>query len=208
MQSLTGRSITMARPDAREIDPITDLPEMLARITRFNGAVPGGILSVAQHCVMMADVVIEEVGDANLAALALLHDGHEYIWGNITTPQAEGLDEIAIELHGKNFAGVISAVIAEAKRRADAAIFRACGVPYPPTAEQVRAIKSYDLRMLATERRHLLITSNKRWGARIEQAKPLAMRGAIKLWPIAKAAEEYRDRLRRLCPAVARKSSR
>lgn len=207
MQSLSGRSITMSRPDAREIDPVLDLPEMLARITRFNGAVPGGIYSVAQHCVMMADAVIDETGDAELAALALLHDAHEFIWGDIITPQTEGLDEIAVETQGSQLAGVIPAVIAEAKRRGDAAIFRACGVPFPPTPDQVRAIKAYDLRMLATEWRQLLATCPRRPPAAVERVQPIRMRGGIALWSIAKAAEEYRRRLVELCPAVARKSS-
>lgn len=207
MQSLTGRAITMARPEAREIDPLVDMPEMLARICRYNGAVPGGILSVAQHCAMMSDAILDETGDADLAAIALLHDAHEFIWGDITTPQAEGLAEIARELFGDVEADAIPMVIAAAKKRADAAIFRACGVPFPPSEAQLRVIKAFDLRMLATEKRQVLAVCGRRWAAAVERAQPIRMKGGLTLWPIARAADEYRRRLKTLCPALVRRSS-
>lgn len=203
MQTLSGRAVTMARPEPREIDPLLDMPEMLARIPRFNGAVPGGNFSVAQHSVVIADAILEDSGDADTAAVGLLHDGHEYVWGDWTTPAQDGLAEIETELYGDSRIG---AVIREAKGRADQAIFRACGVPWPPTPQQVRTVKLYDLRMLATERRQLLSPCGKRWSAVIEKAEPLKIRGALSPWSIAKAAEEFRNRLVQLCPAVNRKS--
>lgn len=209
MQSLTGRAITMAAPQAAEIDPLVDLPEQLARICRYNGAVPGGQFSVAQHCALMADAILDETGDAELARIGLLHDAHEYVWGDITTPQVEGLDEIAVEMFdgsGLPVRAIIPAVIAEAKKRADAAIFRACGVPLP-TVAQARAIKVWDLRMLATEKRQLLASCPRRWAAAVEKAEPIRMRGGMTLWSVARAADEYRRRLKQFCPALARRSS-
>lgn len=204
MQTLTGRALTMAQPAPREIDPLLDIPEMLARIARFNGAVPGGVYSVAQHSVHIADAILDDTGDADTAAIGLVHDAHEYIWGDVTTPAQDGLSEIEAELYGDSR---FEAVLREAKRRADQAIFRACGIPWPPTQQQLRTVKAYDLRMLATERRQLLSPCGKRWPAAIEKAPPLRMRGGISIWPVARAAEEFSDRLRRLCPAVARSSS-
>lgn len=206
MQSLTGRAITMAAPQAAEIDPLVDLPEQLARICRYNGAVPGGQFSVAQHCALMADAILDETGDAELARLGLLHDAHEYVWGDITTPQVEGLVEIAAELFGDVEAEAIPDTIAAAKHRADVAIFRACGVPLP-TEAQARAIKVWDLRMLATEKRQLLATCPRRWAAAVEKAEPIRMRGGMTLWSVARAADEYRRRLKQFCPALARRSS-
>jgi hypothetical protein len=203
MQTLSGRSVTIAKPDAREIDPLLDLPEMLARIPRFNGAVPGGNYSVAQHSVIIADTILEDGGDVDTAAVGLLHDGHEYVLGDWTTPAQEGLGEIETELFGDSR---VAAIIREAKSRIDAAIFRACGVPWPPTPQQIRTVKTYDLRILATERRQLLSPSGKRWSAVIEKAEPIKMRGALTPWPIARAADEFRTRLVQLCPAVNRKS--
>ncbi|MEP9397953.1 hypothetical protein [Mesorhizobium sp. KR2-14] len=203
MQTLSGRAITMAKPNAREIDPLLDLPEMLARIPRFNGAVPGGHYSVAQHSVMIADTILDDGGDADTAAVGLLHDAHEYIWGDLTTPAQDGLSEIEKELFGDSR---VEAVIREAKRRADEAIYRACGVPWPPAPQQVRTVKAYDMRMLATERRQLLSPCGRRWNAAIEKAEPLKMRGRLSPWSIARSADEFRNRLGQLCPAITRKS--
>lgn len=204
MQTMTGRAITMAAPAAKDIDPLLDLPDMLASIPRFNGAVPGGHYSVAQHCCLIADIILDDGLDAETAALGLLHDGHEYVWGDWTRPAQEGLAEIEAELYGDSR---VEAVIAEAKARTDRAIFKACGLPVP-TSHRVRMVKAYDLRMLATERLQLMAPSVRRWGALVENAEPLRMRGGIRPWPIARAADEYRDRLRQLCPAVARQSER
>lgn len=203
MQTLSGRSITMAKPEAREIDPLLDLPEMLARVPRFNGAVPGGHYSVAQHSVLISDTILDDGGDPDTAVVGLLHDAHEYIWGDMTTPAKEGFAEIEVELFGDSR---IEAVIREAKIRADAAIFRACGVPWPPPPQITRTVKTYDVRMVATERRQLLSPSGKRWNAVIERAEPLRMRGGLSLWSIAKAADEFRNRLAQLCPATTRKT--
>ncbi len=204
-QTISGRHVTIARPEAREIDPLTDLPEQLARIGRYNGAVPGGMLSVAQHCVMISDAILDETGDADLAAIGLLHDAHEYIIGDITIPIVDGLAEIEAELRGPD-SGVVRQVIREAKWRGDAAIFAACGVPFPPSDRQRQIVKGYDIRMLVTERRQLLASSPRRWAAIYDRAKPITMRGGLKLWPIAVAADEYRNRLRVLCPAVNRRA--
>lgn len=204
MQTLSGRSVTMSRPYAHEVDPLLDLPETLARIPRFNGGVPGGNYSVAQHSCLIADAILDEGGDVDTAAVAILYDAHKYLWGDITTPARNGLAEIEAEMFGDSRVG---SVIAEAKARGDQAIFKACGVPWPPTPQQLRTVHTFDLRMLATERRQILSPSGKRWSAAVEHAAPIAMRGGIKIWSIAKAADEYRERLMQFCPAVARKSS-
>lgn len=67
-----------------------------------------------------------------------------------------------------------------------------------------RAVKDYDLRMLATEKRQLLLPSSRSWGKAIECARPIRMRGRIALWPVARAADEWRDRLHTLCPNAGR----
>lgn len=202
MQTLTGRSLTMAQPAPNEIDPLMDLPEMLARLCRFNGAIPSGLYSVAQHSVLIADAILDERQDAQLAAIGLLHDGHEYVWGDVTTPQQQGLGEIEAELYGDSR---FKAVLEEAKRRADVAIFKACGVPWPPAPHHLRIVKSYDLRMVAMERQHLLAPSVRRWAPLVERADPIRMRGSIRPWPIAVAADAFRDRLKKLCPALTRR---
>jgi uncharacterized protein len=207
MQTLTGRALAMANPSPRDIDLLTDVPEGLARITRYNGAVPAGLYSVAQHCVIVADAILDERGDAELAAHGLLHDAHEFMWGDITTPQLDGLAEIAAESYPDIPAdAIIRGAINVAKRRADLAIYAAAGMPLP-SPHQVRVVKAYDLRALVTERNHMLSPSVKSWGAVVERAEPLRMRGSIRPWPIAQAADAFRERLLQLCPAVSRRAN-
>jgi 5'-deoxynucleotidase YfbR-like HD superfamily hydrolase len=80
---------------ALDIDLFGDVAEGLARICRFGGHVPGNPYSVAQHCVIGADAAMEETRDANIAAYFLLHDAHEFVFGDMTTPVAKWLATIA-----------------------------------------------------------------------------------------------------------------
>ena len=155
-QTITGRAVTLARPDPADIDPLVDMPEALARLCRFNGAVPGGLYSVAQHCVLVSDAILDDRGDAELAAHGLLHDAHEYLLGDWTTPQVAALAEIEREMFPPD-GGMprIHAAINIAKRRADEAIWRACGLPLPDD-RQASIVHDFDRRMLMMERQHLL----------------------------------------------------
>ncbi|AEH88159.1 hypothetical protein [Mesorhizobium opportunistum] len=202
-QTITGRAFPLTGFTALDIDLHGDVAEGLARICRFGGAVPGNPYCVAQHCVVGADAAMEETRDANIAAYFLLHDAHEYVFGDMTTPVAKWLAVIADELYGGSAHGMVETLIATAKARLDMAIWRAAGMP-PPGKTYRAAIADFDLRMLATEQRQLLIPAPKSWGARIDAAKPIAMRGRLSAWPVAKAAEAYRERLATLCPNARR----
>jgi hypothetical protein len=202
LQTLTGRALTIAAPSPSMIDLSIDLPEMLGRVPRFNGATTGGHFSVAQHSCNVSDAILEETGDIEAATVGLLHDAHEYVIGDFTQPAAEAFAEIERELFGLEGTH-FRAVLDEAKRRLDRAIFAACGVPWPPAEHKLRIVKTFDLRMLATEKRQLLAPPTRRWSPRVENAEPIRMRGRIYLWSAIRAADEFRSRLARLCPAVA-----
>lgn len=199
-QTMSGRAVPLMRIDADDIDLFGDVAEALARLTRFDGHVPGGVYSVAQHCVLMADAALEETGDAGLAAHCLLHDAHEAYIGDIVTPVVAWMDAIAAATEG---AARPSAILDAMKGAADRAIWRAAGLP-PPGPTWRAAIRDYDRRMLATEKRQLLNPCRVSWGAAIETAAPIRMRGRITLWPAAKAADEYRARLDTFCPNARR----
>ncbi|ESY72326.1 hypothetical protein X740_33295 [Mesorhizobium sp. LNHC221B00] len=85
-QTISGRAFPMTAFTALDIDLFGDVAEGLARICRFGGAVPGNPYSVAQHCVVGADAALEETRDANVAAYFLLHDAHEFVFGDMTKP--------------------------------------------------------------------------------------------------------------------------
>ncbi|WP_217577358.1 hypothetical protein [Mesorhizobium sp. GbtcB19] len=202
-QTITGRAFPLTGFSAVDVDLFNDVAEGLARICRFGGHVPGNPYSVAQHCVVGADAAIEETGDANLAAYFLLHDAHETIVDDITTPVAKWFARIADELYGGTASGMVETVIATAKARLDAAIWRAAGLP-PPGKTYRAQIAELDMRMLATEQRQLLMPPPKSWGKQIDAARPIRMRGGLTAWPVAKAADAYRERLAQLCPNARR----
>lgn len=200
-QTISGRAFPMSGFTALDIDLHRDIAEGLARVCRFGGHVPGNPYSVAQHCVIGADAAMEETRDANIAAYVLLHDAHEAIFGDMTTPVAKWLAAIEKELFGSG--DVVRTLIATAKARLDAAIWRAAGLP-PPGKTYRKAVEDFDVRLLATEQRHLLMPAPQSWGAAIDQAKPLRLRGRLSAWPVARAADEYRARLDQLCPNARR----
>ncbi|TGQ69547.1 hypothetical protein EN829_014875 [Mesorhizobium sp. M00.F.Ca.ET.186.01.1.1] len=202
-QTISGRAFPMSGFSALDIDLHGDVAEGLARICRFGGGVPGNPYSVAQHCVIGADAALEETRDANIAAYFLLHDAHEFVFGDMTTPVAKWLATIADELYGGSAGSMIKTLLATAKGRLDIAIWRAAGMP-PPGKTYRAAVDDFDLRMLATEQRQLLMPAPKSWGAAIDAARPIQMRGRLTAWPVAKAAEQYRDRLAQLCPNARR----
>ncbi|RWQ35494.1 MAG: hypothetical protein EOS20_18470 [Mesorhizobium sp.] len=203
MQTITGRAFPMTGFTALDIDLYGDVAEGLARLCRYGGHVPGNPYSVAQHCVVGADAAIEETGDANLAAYFLLHDAHEFVIGDMIKPVAIWLATIADELYGASANNMVETVLATAKAKLDMVIWRAAGLP-PPGKTYRAAIADFDLRMLATEQRQLLMPAPKSWGAAIDAARPIQMRGRLTAWPVAKAAEQYRDRLAQLCPNARR----
>lgn len=97
-----------ADPRIEEIN-IEDIAHQLARITRWHGTYDVEFYSVAQHSVLVADLVMEELGkslkftpeEIRLYGLrALLHDGHEAYTLDVASPmkrlaQMDGYREMA-----------------------------------------------------------------------------------------------------------------
>lgn len=197
LQTTSGRAFDLLNPDWRQVDFAVDVPDALARLARFTGHVPGGPYSVAQHCVIGADAVFQATRDREAAAAFLLHDAHEAYLGDIATPIVAALNEI----FGPSMVreGEVGYAIRTLKEGLDLAIYKAAGIERARTAHHA-IVKVYDIRMLATERAHLLVRSPQPWSPAVEAAAPLRLVGKISVWPWVKAAEEYRERLRRYLP--------
>lgn len=201
LQTSSNRAFDLLKPDPAQVDFEIDIPEALARLARYTGHVRAGAYSVAQHCVIGADIVFRDTCDREAAAAFLLHDAHEAYLGDIATPVAAAL-AIATADAGGDLDIPPSAVrkgIKALKSRLDQAICRAAGMP-GLLGEYAFPIADYDLRMLATERVHLLGKSPQPWLAVVEAARPLRLPYALTVWPWPKAADEYRERLRRYLP--------
>lgn len=138
---LSGRRLDLLNPAPEDVE-IEDIAHGLARVARWNGQTRGEYaLSVAQHSVMVADILVAlEPGAGQEGALAaLLHDSPEYVIGDLISPfkAAIGLDYKAFEekllsaIHARfSLPHPLSPHLLSAIKRADrvAAYFEATGL--------------------------------------------------------------------------------
>lgn len=132
------RSVDIMAPDPAAID-IRFLAATLARINRYNGRTPLPY-SVAQHSVLVATLL-----PARLRRHGLLHDAHEAILGDTTSPMKAALRQLT---------GIDA--LARLEAAWDRAIHTALYLPWPLPGEDAALIKAADMRALATEMRDLL----------------------------------------------------
>jgi 5'-deoxynucleotidase YfbR-like HD superfamily hydrolase len=85
---LSGRRLDLLDPSPLDIE-ISDIAQGLARVARWNGQTAGDhAFSVAQHSLLVEQIFCmqapDSTPDARLAAL--LHDGPEYVIGDMISP--------------------------------------------------------------------------------------------------------------------------
>lgn len=98
---LSGRRLNLLNPSPLDIE-ISDIAHGLARVARWNGQTHGAFaFSVAQHSVLVAGLVAkwQPAIDPRWRLAALLHDGPEYVIGDMISPfkHAIGPDYRTIE---------------------------------------------------------------------------------------------------------------
>lgn len=196
MQTASGRRFDLCDPTPEMVDLEIDVPEALARIPRFTGHVRAGPYSVAQHSVVGAYAILSETDDRAAALAFLLHDAHEAYIGDIATPIGLALGETASReftlASGVDLAFVIRASLKALKRRIDAAIHAAAGIPWPLSEAVRRRVADYDVRMLITERDLILGPSPEPWQAEFETAPRVELGGSLAVWPWKTAAQAWR----------------
>jgi len=181
----------------------------LSKIARFNGRYRCPAYSVAQHSVVGADALMNETGDAALAGYFLLHDGHEYLFGDLTTPVAELLERkvrnVLTRLGLRDLPGdIVRRAMASAKADADHAIYSAAGLPaIAGMPVYQRAVKAMDARMLRAEAIALFGAEAAHHVGAADLPAP-KLTGAIRSWGPMKAEEAFIDRLERYLGIVAR----
>jgi hypothetical protein len=197
VQTASGAAFDLLDPRAESVRFAFDVAPALARIPRFNGHVPSGPYSVAQHCVIGADMVVRETGNVRAAAHFLLHDAHEAYVGDIARPVAAAI-AVSAARSASSLVPIGSVVdgIATLKARIDVVIHEAARLP-AITPEEQAIVSEMDERMLETERRLLLPTCERRWSA---STKPLKLPGGLKPWPWPVAAERWLEALSKFCP--------
>lgn len=189
-----GSLIDIADPRP-EIVCFLEMGNVLSKIARFDGRNPGPAYSVAQHCVMGAQAVMNEGGSLGDAALFLLHDGHEYIVGDQSRPSQKLYSSVCIDLYGEE--RMIDAVAA-CKAAWDEAIYFAAGLPGPEawTKKQAALIKTMDNRMCRVEA--IALFGHHAADQLFPKTKPPNLSSAIKPWAPMNAEEEFRKLAYRL----------
>ncbi len=96
---LSGRRLDLLDPSPLDIE-IADIAHGLARVARWNGQTAGAhAFSVAQHSLIVEEIVARTFPDPRWRLAALLHDGPEYVIGDMISPfkNVLGTDYRAVE---------------------------------------------------------------------------------------------------------------
>lgn len=139
-----GHQFHILHPEPNLID-VEDVAHSLSKLCRYTGHT-SAFYSVAQHCVLVSDYLLEKYQDQELALMGLLHDATEAFIGDISRPLKRVMDQVAPGI----LRGIEDTV-------ADA-IWERFGLH--PTEEQERLIKEGDNTLLATEKRDLMFARN------------------------------------------------
>lgn len=126
VMAVSGGTVNMGHLQPHDLTP-EKIAGPLSRINRFNGRPPEN-WSVAAHSVLVAHLVGRQGGDRKAQAAGLLHDAHEAILGDFTTPAVEFAG-----LHSQPFGpGIMKSCLDMAKASVDRAVSEATGVEFLP----------------------------------------------------------------------------
>lgn len=201
MLTTNGRKFPLIDPAPSDVD-FRDIAMQLARINRFNGATAGAPYSVAQHCVLVTEILfcaasggrfsasalVWDRTQAELLLYGLLHDAHEAYIGDQISPVFRAIDAImpkAAMTWCRLAAGI------------DRAVFAAAGLEPGMPAALYNAVRQADLIALATERRDVMPDGP--WD--VPLPAPHSTRIVPEPWHIA--AERWESWFRRLHSIVA-----
>lgn len=201
-------AVPCLRPDGTVMDLAAPLPSDivwpeiaagLSKLARWNGRPRGPAFSVAQHCVMGADALFAETGDAICAAYFLLHDAHEALLGDVPSTTVALIEHIAGRRSGINLA------LKTAKARIDEAIYAAARIIPLGHAHERNLVQAMDERMLRAEALALYgrnadlggLASRTDVFIRAATLPAPKLVGAIRPWGPAKAEEAWLARLDR-----------
>ncbi|MVA91581.1 hypothetical protein GOZ80_06045 [Agrobacterium vitis] len=186
-----GSVLDMVAPDVGEVC-VYKMAAGLSRINRYNGVPEAGGFSVAQHSVMGTEALLHERVDPIVAALFLLHDGHEYVVGDWTRPAQDALAAIITQQTADPaYAVAFRRAMLTLKTGWDTVIYTALGLPAPAAwrNNHRKLVHDMDLMMLGAEARALFLRGQELYPiGKYPQPK---LKGAITPWGPAKAEEAF-----------------
>ncbi len=160
---VSGAKVDLLNP-APESIRLLDMSIGLGRLPRYLGQYDAPHYSVAEHCVVMALQAPREE-----AIYHLLHDGHEYVTGDMPHPMKQ------------LFPGVV-----EIEERIQSAIYKSMNLDEPSTELKER-IHLFDMRMRSTEKL-LIINDDTEWD-HSDHAPPFDVR--LLCWDSETAASKW-----------------
>lgn len=169
IQTYTGKVFHVLDPRLESID-IDDIAHSLGMICRFNGHTDR-FYSVAEHCVVVSEMVPERV-----AFEALMHDAHEAYVSDLARPIK----------WTKNMSG-----FRDIEKMVDFFVRRRFGMELDIPVE----VDEADTRMLATEKKQLLAPCGEPWAA-LDGVEPFDLQ--LSCWGPATAKRIFLDRFHEL----------
>jgi 5'-deoxynucleotidase YfbR-like HD superfamily hydrolase len=180
LQTVSGRWLNPFDPDPSQFD-VGDIARALANQCRFGGH-SRVFYSVAQHSVIVSELVEERGGDSEDAFAALMHDATEAYLGDMPHP-----------IKHRSELGAAFRAVEDRLGRAIRDRFR--------IRSGVQDIKRVDRALLATERR-AFSAETWRW-PELDDVEPLELE--LRAWPADEAAHAFAQRYAEL---DARRSGR
>jgi hypothetical protein len=182
--------LDLVAPAAADID-LAALAEVLARLPRFTGHTPQVHYSVAQHSLLVAELLVRrtDLPQPRAQLYALLHDAHEALVGDMNT-----MVKRRITLEWPDFPAAWTRIL----RPIDAAIFTAAGLEPEMPEPIAAAVALADAQALNLEFHDLFPDSAWRETARADLPEPPASIPVIRAWAWPRAAEMFRRRLEAL----------
>jgi uncharacterized protein len=173
LQTVSGRFVNPFDPDPAQLD-INDIARALANVCRFGGHCRS-FYSVAQHSVIVSELVEERGGDVEDVFAALMHDATEAYLGDMP--------------HPIKHRSPLGAQFKKAEDQLEQVLNARFNIK-----AGVKEIKRADRALLATERKAL---SGENWHwPELDGVEPLDLE--LTAWPPDKAAEAFLARFEEL----------
>lgn len=216
-QTTSGVAFDLLTPRAQDVR-IEDVASHLAKIGRYSGATLGSIAyCVAQHSVLVADILRMWGYGPEIQREGLLHDAPETYYGDTTAPVQAAIRIIFNEMVERLTAPTVRAAghdlgplpfrplarspLDELHARVDLVVREALGLP----AEESAIVKRADLVALAIERKFLMAPCERDW--KLPEAADLRW-ASLPVWYANDGRDQFLERLREIDEQIAEQNTK
>ncbi|MCE2580731.1 hypothetical protein LDL36_20230 [Komagataeibacter sp. FNDCR1] len=158
-QTYTGMKFDLLDPRPEQVR-LMDIGVHLSRTPRFNGATTVESWNVAQHSLLVRDILLQLYPDAGpiVQIYALLHDAHEAYTGDITTPMKMAIRAVL------RSAGRSDDPVEILQHRIQKAVHRHFRLPEMASVSIMERVHRADMHALSCEKEAFMGPSPDSWG--------------------------------------------